>query len=484
MKKVSLVWVVVLALAFSIIGSFLSQKWIKKDFKNELNNTNPNKETVNNNFYKISTSALLAEGQSFVEASKKSTPAVVYIKTLSKTTVQSSPFDWFFNPYAGRSQITTGTGSGVIISKDGYIVTNNHVIDRAQEITVILNQRKREYQATLIGVDPSTDLALLKIEANALPFLNFANSDKVDIGQWVLAVGNPFNLTSTVTAGIVSAKGRNINIVNNKFPIESFIQTDAAINPGNSGGALVNLNGDLIGINTAIASKTGSYAGYGFAIPANIANKIVKDLIEFGKVKRGFSGLNVKDINFKLQNDKNITVDKGVYVESIIEDSPAENAGFMIGDIITSVGDKDIESKSVYDEVLSYYRPGDELTYVVIRGGSKKSIKSKLISQEETVKLIKKNTITSKELGADFTPINASEQKKLGIKQGIKVTEITRGYASRLSLSNGFIISKYNGKAYSKAEDLIEAMKNDRRKIEIEGYDANGSFRRMSFIGY
>jgi S1-C subfamily serine protease len=232
----------------------------------------------------------------FVKASAISTPAVVFIKTQS-TVQMSSPFGWFwdFDPFGSRGEATS-TGSGVIVSKDGYIVTNNHVIANANKITVVLNQRKQEYTAKVVGTDPGSDLALIKIDANDLPAIVMANSDNIQVGDWVLAVGNPFNLTSTVTAGIVSAKGRNINLMQNQFPIESFIQTDAAINPGNSGGALVNLAGELVGINTAIQSNTGSYTGYGFAIPSNIVHKIVKDLVDFGEVQRAFPGMEVADL--------------------------------------------------------------------------------------------------------------------------------------------------------------------------------------------
>lgn len=479
--------VVFIAFVSGILGSIASEKYRsanKAELPEDQLGLEMSKSDDESPYHRAVRSVTEVENNSFINASEKSTPSVVYIKTVSKTKIQASPFDWFFNPYGERSQITTGTGSGVIISNDGYIVTNNHVISGAQDITVILNQRKREYKAQLVGIDPSTDLALLKIEATGLSFLKFANSDDVKIGEWVIAVGNPFNLTSTVTAGIVSAKGRNLNIVNNKFPIESFIQTDAAINPGNSGGALVNLQGNLIGINTAIASKTGSYAGYGFAIPSNIANKIVKDLIEFGKVQRGFAGLVVKDINYSLQQEKGIALDNGVYISSVIEDSPAENSGFKIGDIIYQIGDKTINSKADYDEVLAYYRPADEILFKIQRGNTKKSIKSKLISEEATLKLLRKNTITSTELGADFTPINNALKERYGIGQGVRVTSIKRGYIARLGIREGFIITKYNGKQYNDAESLINAMKSDRKKINIEGYDASGGFRRMSYIGY
>jgi len=481
-KKVNIFWLLILAFGFSYAGNWAydcvqSRKGASEEVLVDHSGHTNNVRNVNN-------LSSLIENNSFVEASKKSTPAVVYIKTISKSTVQRSPFDWFFDPYSGRSQVVSGTGSGVIISKDGYIVTNNHVIRGAQSITVILNQRKREYKATLIGVDPSTDLALLKIEADNLPSLPFGNSDEVQIGEWAIAVGNPFNLTSTVTAGIVSAKGRNINIVNNKFPIESFIQTDAAINPGNSGGALVNLKGELIGINTAIASKTGSYSGYGFAIPANIANKIVKDLIEFGKVKRGFTGLTVQDIDYALQMEKKISIDKGVYVSGLLEDGPAAKSAIEIGDVIVAINNKAIDSKSNYDEVLSYYRPGDEVTVKIDRNAVNKTVKLKLQSQEENLKLIRKYTKHSDELGADFTPITKIDKERLGIKSGVRITAVQRGYIARMGITDGFIVTSYNGKTYNKAEDLIEAMKDQKGRIEIEGVDINGGRRKMSFYGY
>ncbi len=312
----------------------------------------------------------------------------------------------------------------------------------------------------------------------------FGNSDEVEVGEWVLAVGNPFNLTSTVTAGIVSAKGRNINIVNNKFPIESFIQTDAAINPGNSGGALVNLKGELIGVNTAIASKTGSYSGYGFAIPANIANKIVKDLIEYGKVKRGFTGVTVQDIDYTLQKEKSIFIDKGVYVAGLLEDGPAEKAGMRVGDIITAINDKAIDSKANYDEVISYYRPSNELEVKYLRNNVNKTVKIKLQTEEENTQLIRKYTIHSDDLGADFTPISKAEKTLYGISDGIRVNAVQRGYIARMGINDGFIITKYNGKSYSKAEDLIAAMTVKRGRIEIEGIGPNGGRRKMSFYGY
>ena len=343
----------------------------------------------------------------FEQASALSTPSVVFIKTVS-TVQYDSPFSglfWDFDPFGSRGQAAS-TGSGVIVSKDGYIVTNNHVIQGADKITVVLNKPKTEYTAKVVGADPSSDLAVLKIEASNLPAVAFANSDLVKVGEWVLAVGNPFNLTSTVTAGIVSAKGRNINIVKNQFPIESFIQTDAAINPGNSGGALVNLRGELVGINTAIQSNTGSYAGYGFAIPANIVMKVVADLMDNGVVLRAFSGMTVGEASSDELKRLGLNQD-AVKVAELVEDGPAYKAGLRVGDVITHLGELPVDGKPMFDEHLAYKRPGQTLELQYLRDG--KSIKASLllIGKTENQALLMKGAVNSKLLGADFQPLSA-----------------------------------------------------------------------------
>jgi S1-C subfamily serine protease len=282
---------------------------------------------------------------------------VVFIQTVSSGGYQNNWFDWYFN--FGTQQQVSSSGSGVIYSPNGYIITNNHVIEKAEKIEVI--HEKKSYKAKVIGTDPSTDLALLKIETENLPAIKTGSSKNLQIGEWVLAVGNPFNLTSTVTAGIVSAKARNINVVNSQFPIESFIQTDAAINPGNSGGALVNVKGELIGINTAILSKTGSYTGYGFAVPVDIVNKVVKDLIKYGTVQKAFIGAEVTELNTNLMEKYKLDDLSGVMVNYIQKDGAAEKIGLKKGDIIFKLNDQPINSKSEFDEYLSYFNPGDKV---------------------------------------------------------------------------------------------------------------------------
>ena len=422
---------------------------------------------------------------SFQEASALSTPTVVFIKNES-TAQYSSPLGWFwdFDPFGSRGP-SMSTGSGVIVSADGYIVTNNHVIQGAEKLTVVLNSPKKEYVAKVIGADAGSDLALLKIEAEQLPTIRFANSDELAVGDWVLAVGNPFNLTSTVTAGIVSAKGRNINLMKNQFPIESFIQTDAAINPGNSGGALVNAAGELVGINTAIQSNTGSYTGYGFAIPSNIVRKIVTDFIEKGEVQRGFVGMDVRELNADELEELGLT-GVALRVVAILEEGPAFKAGIRKGDVLTAVAGHALTGKSDYDEHLAYLRPGDVLDVDWLRAGSdKKSASIKLMSKQDNQALVMKGAVSSDRLGADFQPLNASDLTQLGLNQGIRIINIRRGGAiAQMGLPNGFVVMKFNGQAYAEPEALIAAMERASGRIQIQGKDPNGTTRTYSFFSY
>ncbi|MFN4083215.1 MAG: trypsin-like peptidase domain-containing protein [Bacteroidia bacterium] len=422
----------------------------------------------------------------FVAASEASVHSVVFIKTLTNQRNYQDPFFDFWSgfDFFGRRGPVSSSGSGVILTNDGYIVTNLHVVKNADVIEVITNNAKQSFKATIIGSDPSTDLALIKIDGKNLPNITLGNSDNLKVGEWVLAVGNPFNLTSTVTAGIVSAKGRNINIVNNQFPIESFIQTDAAINPGNSGGALVDLQGRLVGINTAIASNTGSYNGYGFAIPVNIVAKIVKDLIEFKEVQRGYPGMEVKDIDAILAQKINITDNLGVVVDYVLPEGPAENAGVKIGDVIVKLNGKDIDSKSIYDEQLAYLRPGDKIKITALRNGKPVELTLTLLNKEGTTAIMKKGTVSSDLLGADFQPVPKMEKQKLGINNGYRISNIRRGRIAQMGLQEGFIITSLNRREYDNVEELIKALETVRGQIIIEGVFPNGGKGVFSFYSY
>lgn len=422
---------------------------------------------------------------SFTDASKKATPAVVYIKTITQNKQQQgNAFDFWNFDFFGQRGPSSSSGSGVIISDDGYIVTNNHVVEDADDIEVILNNQKRSFKAKIIGRDPSTDLALLKIDAKGLPKISFGSSDGILVGDWVLAVGNPFNLTSTVTAGIVSAKGRNINIVNNSFPIESFIQTDAAINPGNSGGALVDLMGNLVGINTAIASNTGSYNGYGFAIPSNMVAKIVKDLIEHGEVQRGYTGMTMKDITSELAEKLNLTGNAGVYVQQVMEEGPADQAGITAGDVITKVDGKTMESLANVDEQISLHRPGDLVKVTYERKGKIIESTIKLINKEGNTAILKKYTYKSNSLGAELTPVSKTEKDQYGIEHGIKITGIKAGKLRNMGFQEGSIITRFNNKAYDKPEELEKVINEAKGSISIEGVNPQGGRFNYNFFGY
>lgn len=478
MKRTGII--VLIAFISGIAGAFtfhlLMPKHVIMQQGASLNNNEPDYSNINFNGVKVN-------GDEMVHASQEATPCVVFIKTISQGQQYNDPFTDFWSnmDFFGRRGPVTSSGSGVIISADGYIVTNLHVVKDADQIEVITNNNKHSYKAKLIGSDGSTDLALLKIETKGLSHISFGNSDNLKIGEWVLAVGNPFNLTSTVTAGIVSAKGRNINIVNNRFPIESFIQTDAAINPGNSGGALVNLQGELVGINTAIASNTGSYNGYGFAIPANIVSKIVRDLIEFNEVQRGFTGMDVKDIDASIADKLSINDNLGVYVQYVLPGGPSADAGVVNGDVVVKVNEKPIDSKAIFDEQISYYRPGDKIKVGLLRNGKPIEVYIKLINRDGNTAILKRQSVSSETMGADFQMLSKVEADKYGIRSGVKIINIRNGRIRNMGIPEEFIITAFNKREYQKAEDLIKDLENVRGQILIEGIHPNGSRGFYSF---
>lgn len=412
----------------------------------------------------------------FEAAASMSVHSVVHIKSeFEKKSVVYDDFFEFFNfgqptPHEYYSPYS-GMASGVIISPDGYIVTNNHVVQDAHQITVTLND-KRVYPATLIATDPSTDLALIKIEAKSLPFMTFGNSDDVKIGEWVLAVGNPFNLTSTVTAGIVSAKARDINILGSQGAIESFIQTDAAINPGNSGGALVNTRGELIGINAAIASGTGYYTGYSFAIPANIARKVVDDFMKYGKIQRAYLGVYYREIDDQFAKDNGITDLRGVYVSDIVKGGAAEKARIRKGDIIVRIDNMMINGKSELMEVVGQKNPGDKVTVALNRDG--KVIECPLVMQNETAQLASSTEGRIIIHGATFQSLTAAEKSKFNVDYGFRVTRIDKGKLLSAGIREGFILLSIDREPVRSAEDLNEALTNRKGGVLIEGIYPNG----------
>jgi Do/DeqQ family serine protease len=428
----------------------------------------------------------------FTYAAEKSLPAVVHIKSITKVKghkfsrgfdpeVLPEPFRQFFGLPFGNDgnapqqepsdQVLMGSGSGVIISTDGYIVTNNHVISDAEELIVTLNNHKA-YMATVIGSDPSTDIALLKIDEKNLPIIKFSDSDAIKVGQWVVAVGNPFNLESTVTAGIVSANSRSINIMQDKSPIESFIQTDAAINPGNSGGALVNLEGDLVGINTAISSPTGSYAGYGFAVPSNIVFKITSDLIDFGTVQRGYMGAMIRSLDGELAKEKGLNIAEGVYIDSLVSNSSAAQSGIKVGDVVIAIDGINTTTTPKMLEMIGRHRPGDKVVITLIRNGDEKEIAVILKNSSGTTDIIKKdrNTELFESLGVTFEPISHEEASAMGIEGGLKISNLKAGkFSNHTDVHEGFVITKVDGQKVTSIKDLNRILNNKKGGVMFEG---------------
>jgi Do/DeqQ family serine protease len=418
----------------------------------------------------------LKNKSSFELAAKQTVNSVVHIRTVTNqhgTYQQLDPFqDFFFGrPQKSPQQEVSGSGSGVIISDDGYIATNNHVVDGAVTIEVTLNDKKK-YNGKIIGTDPTTDLALIKIEEVNLPAIYYGNSDEVNVGEWVLAVGNPFNLTSTVTAGIVSAKGRNINILKEDYAIESFIQTDAAVNPGNSGGALVNQNGELIGINTAIASNTGSYTGYSFAVPVNMVKKIMGDLAKHGTVQRALLGVQIKEINQFLAEKYNITNLEGVYISKVMNQSAASEGGIKSGDIIRSINGNIVKSPSELQEKVGQYRPGDIVNVEYERDGNISNIALTLKNKLGTTESVAKEIYL---LGAKLADISSKEKEELGIQGGVKIEDLKQGELLKQGVRKGFIITKLNHKAINSQNELIDIFKTLEGGVLIEGIYPSGA---------
>ncbi|MDQ2180081.1 S1C family serine protease [Marinifilum sp. D714] len=416
-------------------------------------------------------------------AAESSVKSVVHVKTLyTNEEYQSNPFYDFLFGNSKRDyqpQPSLGSGSGVIISDDGYIVTNNHVVKGSNLINVVL-QDKRSYEAKLVGQDPYTDLALIKIEEEDLPAMSFGNSDELKLGEWVLAVGNPFNLTSTVTAGIISAKARNLGIMSNRMSIESFLQTDAAVNPGNSGGALVDTKGRLVGINTAIESRTGSYSGYSFAIPVTIVKKVIDDLKEFGKVQRAMLGVSIQSVDANLAEEYGLEKIEGVYIAELTDGGAAGGVGMKRGDVILEINSKEVNSGAELQEQVSKYRPGDEIEVLIKRDGKKKQFDVVLRNRLGNTEVIKSSDLAF--LGAEFEPISTKEKYRLQINRGVKVKNLRGGKLKEENIREGFIIYKINNTPIYKVKDIEEALQSVKDGgVFISGIYPNGSVKYYAF---
>lgn len=421
----------------------------------------------------------------FSTAATRSVEAVVHVKSMSieKNIVYeySDPFQDLFGLHFGRpfyfgqpreqEQVRQSSGSGVIISPDGYIVTNNHVIEGASALEIVLNDN-RKYHAEVVGKDPSSDLALLKIDEKELPHVNFEDSDNIKIGDWVLAVGNPFNLSSTVTAGIVSAKARNLNLLKGKAAIESFIQTDAAVNPGNSGGALVNMDGKLIGINTAIATPTGAFAGYSFAIPANIVSKVVNDLKEFGMVQRAFIGAELSNINNEIADELGLSSTKGVYIQGVAKNGAASLAGIREGDVILAINGLDVATEPQLMEKIAAHRPGDEVMLTISRDNKKKEVAIVLQNEFGKTGITRRNLDTALELlGVDIQELDGKEIRKYGLEKAFQVTRISKGLVSeQTNMQEGFVFYKVNNQPVGSIDNLLNHFYESGDGFMLEGF--------------
>lgn len=450
----------------SIMSGIVTLSAYKLLFESSLS-TNSIVSVAPNNYNK--TVGFSGEGVDFTVAADKSLHSVVHVKNVSRVSVTNPIMQFFYGGSGIQHQEQVGTGSGVIISEDGYIVTNNHVIKEAQDIEITLNNKK-SYKAKLIGTDSKMDIALLKIDADEkLAYATFADSDQVKVGEWVLAVGNPYNLTSTVTAGIVSAKARNLETNG----MQSFLQTDAAVNPGNSGGALVNSKGELVGINTMISSQTGSYVGYSFAVPSNIARKIIEDIMEFGNVQRGILGVEGSELSGTASKDLGVKISEGFYIRKVNKNSGAEKAGLTKGDVIVKMDDQKITSYSELSGYINTKRPKDEIQVTIVRNGEEKIV---------PVILTKSDILSAEIKGIRLENIDAADKKRFRIEYGVKIKDIDNErlnvYAN--DLKDGVILSIDNVKATDvEAVNRIMSNKNDSQSIQIQMVTNTGQIIRV-----
>lgn len=481
--------IILVAFLAGLGGAFIYQEFIQQERVTEIVREVPAFQQVSNTMdYEPTYSERAALPVDFREAASKSVHSVVYIKNLQRGRRSMSLMDYLYGREVPTSEVAIGSGSGVIYSKDGYIITNNHVIKGADEIEV--QHEKRTYKAQLVGTDPDMDIAVLKIDAENLPAIDVAQSSSVSVGDWVLAVGNPFNLTSTVTAGIVSALGGEANALRDNFPIEQYIQTDAAINPGNSGGALVDINGDLIGINTSIISRTGSYAGYGFAVPSDIVVKIVEDLKKYKVVQRAFTGAEVSDIDQQIAQKAGLKNLNGVLVSNVQRDGAADDAGLRPGDVIKSIDGRNIKSKSSFEELITSKSPGDAVNVQYERDGRRYETslvleniygEAEIISDDEA--LSKEDVYFSNYLGAELRKLNKAEKQRIRTDVGVLITKIDKekGFMRRLDLEEGDIILAINQRGQVDPKLVAERIQNYYGRIYFNILDKNGKQRVLTY---
>jgi serine protease Do len=425
----------------------------------------------------ILTSYLQEAPVDFTYAAEQTVHGVVHVRTTSTMSGQSSNpiMEFFYGDSYSRPREVKGYGSGVIISADGYIITNNHVVENAEGISVKLNDN-REFKAEIIGRDPSTDLALIKIKSDNLPYIKYGDSDALKLGEWVLAVGNPFNLTSTVTAGIVSAKGRSLGIIADDYSIESFIQTDAALNMGNSGGALVNTRGLLVGITSAIMSPNGTYSGNSFAIPVTIVKKVIEDLKQFGEVQRALIGVKIENVTPELIDKENLKLEavKGIYLNTVTDGGAASDAGLKVKDVIVRFNGTSVGTVSELQEQVGKYRPGDKVEVAYVRSGKESTASLVLKNYDNTTKIIAPGGGGSMVFGARLEQLSQDEKGNYRVDYGVKVTELNDGRFKDLGIRKGYVILAVNGKKVKTASDVKEFTNNGQSLTSIEGYQSNG----------
>ena len=481
MKNLSWVSVLVIALAASLGALYIDRNFFR-DQKVAYQTIGERQAEVLGKYFS-DTLPSFGANINFVSAAQRVRGSVVYIRSTYSKMPELMRKDHENVPemedfFKDRSPMNQSSGSGVILTDDGYIVTNNHVIDEAGKVEVIL-ENKQSFEAQVIGTDPTTDLALLKINASGLPFLKYGDSDKLQVGEWVLAIGNPFDLTSTVTAGIISGKGRNINILREKsnLAIESFIQTDAAVNPGNSGGALVNLKGELVGINTAIASPTGSYSGYSFAVPSDLTQKVIDDLLKFGTVQRALLGVSIIDIDSRLANELNLKSIEGVYVREVNPGSAAALAKIASGDVILAINGKTVGTVPELQEVVGRFRPGDKVKLEILRKGERQEITVILKNQSGNTQLAKREnnkSIEIKELGGEFASVSTQRKGELGIQSGVEVVRISDRRLEKIGLIEGFVIQKMDKQPVRNPQDVERIYSKAKGGILVEGFNPDG----------